>query len=171
MGMTDNYKPEDSSFTGVKVLTCVEVKYVKSSKGTTGLSMKFIKDNPDHPMYKTLYQSKKFNQFLTSYVVSFGLSPMALAQACNDGQGDEWILTNFMGRQGEFDCQYGDLNRDGKRFIEPFTKPEIEFRKWVAEHSDQKAPVQTQPVVQKEYNPDDYMTPPDGTMPPADIPF
>lgn len=169
MGMTDNYKPEDSSFTGMKILTCQSVEFKAASTGTMGINMKFYKDSPEHPMYKTLYMSKKFNQFLTAYLLALGLSVMEFAKACNDGQGDDWLLRNMPGRKGEFDCEYGEPNNGGKKYIEPFTKPELEFKKWISEQEAKKQPSQSQQSL--EYNPDDYQTPPDGTSSPEDIPY
>jgi hypothetical protein len=135
MSLMDGYKPDDGgSFTGIKRITLLSVEKVSATSGREGLKMVFFKDSPEHVMYKTLYENKMFNRFLTGYVIALGLNPVDLANACKEGKGDDWIMRYLPGRSGDFDCELGEPRQsDGKRFVTPFVQAEIDLANYKKE--------------------------------------
>ena len=150
MGLMDEYTPDSGGGEGIKRLTVLEFKTVYSKeKGTEGKAFVFCKDqNHERKMYKTIYASKMFNRFFTGYILALGLNPMELDQACKEGKGEEWLARYIPGRSGDFDCRYGEANREGKRYLEPFVKAEIDFKEWLESQNGtapQRAPSAPEP--------------------------
>jgi len=129
----DDFSADSGGGEGVKHLTVLEFKTIFSTqKGTEGKSFVFCKDNnPERKMYKTIYASKMFNRFFTGYILALGLNPMELEKACKEGNGDEWLNRSVPGRSGDFDCRYGEPNQEGKRYLEPMVKAELDFKEWI----------------------------------------
>jgi hypothetical protein len=149
MGIMGDYTPDTGSYEGVKRLTVLEFETVFSKNtGTEGKKFVFCKDqDTEHKMYKTIYASKKFNQFFTGYIVALGLNPSDLVKACGEGKEEEWMQHNIPGRSGDFDCRYGEPRQsDGKRFIEPFVRAEIEFKEWLASQNGAKPSSNEPPI-------------------------
>lgn len=148
MGIMGDYTPDTGSFEGVKRLTVLAFETVFAKTGTEGKKFTFCKDqDAEHKMYKTIYASKKFNQFFTGYIVALGLNPADLVKACGEGTEEEWMQHNIPGRSGDFDCRYGEPRQsDGKRFIEPFVRAEIEFKEWLASQNGAKPSSNEPPI-------------------------
>ena len=132
----DNYTSDSVGVAyeeGVKSLTVSKLNYVTSrSKGTEGISFELIiNGNPEHKMYKTFYESKLFNRFFTSFINALKLDPKELDEAAKVGRFREWIERKIPGRTGEFLCEKGEPNNEGKRYLSPITQAEIDLRDWI----------------------------------------
>jgi len=163
----DDYKQDAGGGEGIRRLTVLEFNtvFAKNEKHTEGKQFIFFRDDPEHKMYKTLYTSKMFNRFLTGYVIALGLNPMDLETACKEGRGDEWLERNIPGRSGDFDCRYGEPNAEGKKYLAPMVKAELDFQEWLASQNG-NAPASSRPAA-REYEPplESYANmspPPDG---------
>jgi hypothetical protein len=158
MGMTDNYKNESSFGPGTHELTVLAVKYITGSNtGTQGLNITYcLGQSTDHPVNVTLWQSKMFNRFLTSWIVGLELKPSDLEQACKNGEGDDWILSKIPGRHGVFEfVETEKVNpKNGKHYLEPKSKAEIEFDEW--KKAQNGAPSKSNSGFSDGSNPDDY---------------
>ena len=145
MGLMDDYKNEGSFGEGAHELTVLSVKSVVSqSKGTPGLEITYcVGSSTDHPVRKTLWKSKMFNRFVTSWVIGLELSPNDLEEACKNGEGDEWLARRMPGRHGVFQFRNTDNvnERTGRPYLEPKSKAEIDFDEWVK--SQNNAPRQS----------------------------
>jgi len=169
----DGYEPKISgSFTGMQQVTVAEIEAVTAKSGRGGFKFTFYKDDPAHPMFKQIYQNKMFDKFITSIVTDLGCNPMELQIACRRGRGSEWIVTQLAGKSGMFDCEYGEENQNGKKYVEPFCKAEIEFMDWIAKKNAENTAYTGYQKQTPEYNPKEYQTSQDSE--PAfteDIPF
>ena len=139
MGMTDGYKNESGFGPGPKELTVLSVKFVVSqSKGTEGFEITYCVGNAtDHPVRKTLWQSKMFNRFLTSWMVGLEMNTLDLENAVKDGRGDDFLLAKFPGRHGVFQfVETDNVNeKTGRKYLEPKSKAEIDFDEWIKEQN------------------------------------
>lgn len=141
----DGYEPKTTgSFTGMQKVTVAKIEAVTAKSGRAGFKFTFYKDDPAHPMFKQVYQNKMFDRFITSIVTDLGENPMELQKACRAGRGSEWIVTRLAGRSGMFDCEYGEPNQNGKQYIEPFCKAEVEFMEWQANKNSEQGGQQAQ---------------------------
>lgn len=141
----DGYKPQNSgSFTGMQQVTVSAIEAVTAKSGRGGFKFTFYKDDPAHPMFKQIYQNKMFDKFITSIVTDLGCNPMELQKACKQGRGSEWIVTQLAGKSGMFDCEYGEENQNGKKYVEPFCKAEIELMEYKAKKNAEKPAYQAQ---------------------------
>ena len=117
-------------------------------------------------MYKTMYQSKLFNRFLTSFVADCGFNPRELEEASRSGLGESWLIDNLRGRTIDIFCAYGEPNQEGKKYLEPVSTAERDFKKWIAEQNGNPSPRQSsnEPPVDSYSGFKDDM-PDDGTIP------
>jgi len=131
----DNYTSDDMSVAfeeGTKRLTVESVEFVNSEKkGTEGIKVYFLFGvNGEYKMNKTFWESKLLNRFLTSFISALSLDPKALAEASKAGRFREWIENKVPGRSGDFKCEKGEPNAEGKRYLSPLTQAEIDLREW-----------------------------------------
>jgi hypothetical protein len=165
MGLSDGYRNEGSFGAGKHELTIVSVKEVSSSNtGTGGLEFTYRRgSSSEFTNRKTLWQSKMFNRFLTSWITELGLKPVELERAVQAGKGDAWLFTEIDGASGIFDfCETDKVSeKTGKPFLEPKCKAEVEFDEW-------KASQNNEPKKQEQQTSHDSCEPPDF---PDEIPF
>jgi hypothetical protein len=149
MGMMDSYAPEMGASEGTRELDIVGVEFVTSkNKGTEGIKFTFTSDG-EHKMYKTLYQGKMFNRFLTSLVTDIGLDPKELGEASRNGFGEAWIKDNFQGKHISIWCGYGEPNAEGKKYLTPMSTAEREFKAWIeSQNNSPRAPSPSVPSAQ-----------------------
>ena len=146
MGMTDGYKNESGFGPGMKELTVLSVKFVQAKNtGTDGFEITYCVGNSlDHPVRKTLWQSKLFNRFITSWLVGLELNPLDLEKAVKDGRGDQFLLERFPGRHGIFMfAETENINeKTGRPYLEPKSKAEVDFDEWIKEQNGGAKPNQ-----------------------------
>ena len=138
MGMMDGYTADAGGGEGVRTLTITGVEFITSKqKGTPGLKLTFSSGG-DHKMFKTMYQGKMFNRFITSFVSDCGLKPRDLEEASKNGMGEAWLIDALRGLTVDIYCMYGEPNDEGKKHLEPVSTAERDFKKWIAEQNNAK---------------------------------
>jgi len=135
MGLMDGFTADVGGCEGIRTLTITGVEFITSKqKGTPGIKLTFSSGG-EHKMYKTMYQSKMFNRFLTSFVTDCGLNPRDLEVASQNGLGEAWVIDNLKGKTVDIFCAYGEPNQEGKKYLEPVSTAERDFKKWIAEQN------------------------------------
>jgi hypothetical protein len=170
----DNYTSDDMGAAfeeGKKLLTVEKIEFVTSTnKGTEGIKVHFLfGSNHEYKMNKTFWESKLLNRFLTSFISALKLEPKELDAAAKVGRFREWLERYVPGRSGEFHCEKGEPNGEGKRYLSPWTQAELDLREW--QRSQGNSPTAPEPTAGNRFadgSSADDTTPPDF---PDDIPF
>jgi hypothetical protein len=145
MGMMDGFIADVGGGEGIRTLVITGVEFITSKqKGTPGLKLTFSSGG-EHKMYKTMYQGKMFNRFLTSFVTDCGFNPRELEVASQNGLGEAWLIDNLRGKTVDIFCAYGEPNSDGKKYLEPVSTAERDFKKWIAEQNGGKKAYNNEP--------------------------